>query len=90
MKDLSADGGSLKKCIFMPYQNFTRLIKHLIGSDVDVTYELDGMTISSENHEIQNEDVHKELAKYFEVAEVTSIHCDDCDDIGVWIVCKDT
>lgn len=28
------------------------------------------------------------LATYFDVAEITSIHADDCDLVGVWIVYK--
>ena len=40
-----------------------------------------------ENKEIT--DIETLLAKYFDVKEVTSLHIDDCDTIGVWIVYKD-
>lgn len=33
--------------------------------------------------------LHAKLTGYFDVKEITSIHSDDCDCIGVWITYKD-
>ena len=39
--------------------------------------------------EFSDEDLYLALAQHFGVSVVTSIHIDDCDLVGVWIVYKE-
>ena len=77
----------LKKCIFLTTDEFESIIKSLFGF-ADITYEMDGMTIYGHDDVINTDLLHDRLAKYFDVEKITSIHIDDCDEIGVWIVYK--
>lgn len=40
--------------------------------------------------EVSETQIYSLLATYFNVAEITSIHTDDCDLVGVWIVYKNS
>ena len=78
-----------KKCIFLTSDDFEYALDEALGTDINVEYELDGITISDEDDCIDTDKVREALAKYFEVREVTSFHIDDCEEVGVWIVYKD-
>ena len=54
-----------------------------------VTYTTEGLDICTNEDVIDIDELHKGLAKYFDVKEVTSVHIDDCDFIGVWVVYRD-
>lgn len=69
----------LKKCIFKEYDEFKRDIVMALGKDTTVECDYEGISIDCD------ENVLDVLSKYYDV-EVTSIHIDDCDIIGVWIV----
>ncbi len=80
----------LKKCIFMETEDFEEVFVNVFGeydedtNEVDVEFDtVDGIYFCG----ISNEDVYTELSKYFDV-NVTSIHIDDFDTIGVWICYK--
>lgn len=79
----------LKNCIFMETDTFDTIIKELFGKEYTVDFSLDGLSIYQNDGEdykdLDTDTLYKTLAAYFDVAEVTSIHCDDCDEIGVWI-----
>ena len=83
----------LKTCIFMDMDEFDEIIKNVISKDIIVTYGLvDGIYFENKNkpEEFINErDIYKELAKYFDVKTITSIHIDDFDEIGVSICYHD-
>lgn len=74
----------LKKCIFFLYDEFEEVIKDF-GISAEIDY--DGIAFAKGNEDINNEAVYAILSKHFDV-DVTSIHCDDCDYIGVWVVYK--
>lgn len=80
----------LKKCIILDGDEFRYIVNQIIDIPVEVNYTYDGIEIypaTDTNKEIT--DIETLLAKYFDVKEVTSLHIDDCDTIGVWIVYKD-
>jgi hypothetical protein len=86
----------LKKCIFMNTDEYDKIIKSLFGSHIEVEFTLDGMWVGNPNVdslddicEISFDELSAKLAEYFDVEQVTSVHMDDCDEIGVWICYKD-
>jgi len=82
----------LKKCIFYTLDEYKRLIKKILGEDVNVYVEdftdLYYESINDENEGISFVEIKAALNKYFDV-NVTSIHTDGYAEIGVWIVYKD-
>ncbi|MCR4693216.1 MAG: hypothetical protein K5664_04985 [Firmicutes bacterium] len=74
----------LKKCIFFLYDEFEEVIKDF-GISTEIDY--DGIAFAKGNEDINNEAVYAILSKHFDI-DVTSVHCDDCDYIGVWVVYK--
>lgn len=81
----------LKKCIFMSSDEYERIIKEIFGQNIDVEFTLDGMIIGEldDENEIYWDEIASNLARYFDVKEVTSVHMDDIDAIGVWICYKE-
>ena len=89
MKNVRAE--QHKTCIFLIEEEFDSIIRQCFGEKANVCYELDGLTFSKdEETAIDTDELHRTLADYFEVGEVTSIHIDDCDVIGVWICFRGT
>lgn len=78
----------LKTSIFMSSDDFTRLVTHLFPG-VQVNYTLDGISYYYEEDILDINILHAKLAGYFDVKEITSVHSDNCDYIGVWITYKD-
>lgn len=80
----------LKKCIFVDSEEFTAIVQGLFENEnVDVTYTLEGLDICTDNDVVDVGELYEGLTKYFDVKEVTSVHIDDADFIGVWVVYKD-
>ena len=79
----------LKKCICVETEDFTAIVKGLFGEGMYVTYTTEGLDICTNEDVIDIDELHESLASYFDVKEVTSVHIDDCDFIGVWVVYKD-
>ena len=82
----------LKKCIFMELDVFTKLIEEITDGLLTVEYE-DGIYITStqkteDTDTLWNENILETLSKYFDV-EVTSLHSDNCEYVGVWICYKE-
>ena len=80
----------LKKCIFMEVDEFQKVFVNVFGeynentNEIDVEFDIvDGIYFCG----ISNKDVYTELSKYFDI-NITSIHIDDFDTIGVWICYK--
>jgi len=72
----------LKTAIFMEQDRFEQLLYNLTGDETDDdfvggTYITDGIYISDETLE--------KLKTYFDV-NITSIHADDADVVGIWII----
>lgn len=76
----------LRKCIFLTGDEFRKITDNL-GIQSDLSWE--GIFYSKDDDDINDCDVYKALSEYFGV-KVTSVHCDDCDFIGVWVVYKET
>lgn len=69
----------LKKAIIIAEEEFEDLIKKL--NPEDDTYFREFAYIGIEDKTIEA------LEKYFDI-EITSIHSDDCDYVGIWIIYK--
>jgi hypothetical protein len=81
----------LKKCIFLTAEGFENVVKEIYpDNEVEVEYSMDGLTVDVDGDCPDDEDLHKKLADYYDVAKVTSVHMDDCDYIGVWIAYTET
>ena len=79
----------LKKCIFTDVEELQAILSAIYEEDIDVHISLDGLWYESKSDlDIGNDDVCQVLSEYYDV-QVTSIHIDDCDYVGVWIVYKE-
>ena len=79
----------LKKCIFVDVEELQAILSAIYEEDIIVHISLDGMWYEGETDlDIGDDDVCQELSKYYDV-NVTSIHIDDCDYVGVWVVYKE-
>ena len=74
MKNVSAD--RLKKCIFADLPIFEQDVKKAIA---------EGISFKQGNSYLNINWVQEKLSKYYGV-DVTSIHIDDYDEVGVWVV----
>lgn len=78
----------LKTSIFMLSDDFTKLVTDLFPG-VQINYDLDGINYEYEEDSFDTNTLPTKLAEYFDVKEITSIHSDNYDCIGVWITYKD-
>lgn len=83
----------LKKCIFMPIDEYKDLVLELTDGLQKAVYEIDGLYYehtekAEETETYHNENITETLSRHFDV-NVTSVHADDCEYIGVWICYKD-
>ena len=79
----------MKKCIILSSKEFEGILDELFDCAVTAEYSLDGLTLYTDDDCIDIEELCNKLAEYFDVDRVTSVHIDDCDDIGVWICYQD-
>ena len=82
----------LQNCIVLNGNEFQEIIQKIFKRENDTLYielTMDGIEIYYENEELPIEDLLQELAKYFEIKEVTSFHIDQYEYPLVWIVYKD-
>lgn len=77
----------LKKCIFKEYEDFKKDVVEALGNDVKVDCDYDGIYFECDEEPLYTEEVLEGMSKYYN-AKVTSIHIDDCEYVGVWIVYK--
>jgi acyl carrier protein len=77
MKNVSKE--MLKKAIFITEEKFENLIKELNGDEDDFYIENGYVSLSDE--------IRILLEKHFDI-EISSIHADGFDNIGVWIIYK--
>ena len=77
-------------CRLFTSDEFRILLSHLYaGAQVYLDMSLDGITIAIGEDECCPDDLDKRIAAALGVAEVTSIHIDDCDLPGVWVAVKE-
>ena len=79
----------LKKCIYVESEDFVDVIREVLGAEFCVSFTNEGLDICTNEDVADVNELHEALASYFDVKEVMSIHIDDCDFVGVWIVYKD-
>lgn len=80
----------LKKCIFLMTEEFEEIIEEITDGKVYCNFD-DGVSFETQgdNWELVKS-INAKLSEYFGVGEVTSIHDDGCDCMGVWIVYKES
>lgn len=84
-----------KTCIFLSLEEYEKVLANIFGVTVIVHTDLDGIwyeTAPSRADMIADDfenDINKHLAEYYDVKEVTSVHADDCDEVGIWIAYKE-
>jgi hypothetical protein len=79
----------LKKCIFVDAEEFTAIVQAVFDNeDIKVDYTLEGLDIYTDDDCVEAGDLYEKLGEYFDVT-ITSIHIDDCDYVGVWVVYKE-
>lgn len=78
-----------KNCLFLLPDEIIEVVKRAYNIvDIVAHFDMDGLWFSSRaNYEWDPDDheICERLSEYFDV-NVTSIHIDDCDVPGVWIV----
>lgn len=83
----------LKKCIFLTSDEYECILKKLFGDTIRVEFSMDGIWVGYDGEDFldvcEEPDIYTKLAAYFDVTEVTSVHMDDCEYVGVWICYKD-
>ena len=92
MKNLK--NARLHSCILVAGDEFTKIIHETLGDNIHVKYGTDGIDIYTDDDSGMYDDincvdtlaVHEALQEYFDVKKITSIHMDDCNWVGVWIV----
>lgn len=78
----------IKKALCLSESRFNNVLERVSGGKIRAEYCLDGIIFNTTNDEtIEDVDaiVLKKLSEYFGVT-VTSVHMDDYDDIGVWVI----
>lgn len=86
-----------KSCLCLGYEEFEALCEEATGvDDLQFHYDMDGLWIEEyakkeDEYDLGNEyDLGKVVEALSEALgiTITSIHIDDCDMVGVWIVYK--
>lgn len=81
--------GTLKKAIFFGDIEDFKEITRSLGFDFDIEYDgLDWYDITEEDEDFCDYDVTDALSEYFGV-KVTSVHADDCEYPGIWVIYKE-
>ena len=83
---------NLKTCIFLTYNEFVNVVSTLYqmapgGIKVECGY--DGLSVwDDERYYVGCDDFNYAIANYFGVNQVTSIHHDGCEEVGIWVCYK--
>lgn len=85
----NVNSGQIKKCIFKELEEFKQDITTFFGNDTTVEYDGDEIIIEANEDALYTIEIFSGLAKYYDVKEITSIHTDNYEVVGVWIVYKD-
>lgn len=68
--------------------HFDKVLTEISNGEISASYCLDGIWYESDTITDTDAFVRDKLSEYLGV-NVTSVHLDDCDSIGVWIIYKD-
>lgn len=82
----------LKKCIFLTVEEYEEVLSQIFETRVTVHADLDGIWYDADKNDTDvncDDNLHVLLADHFCVSEVTSVHADDCDYVGIWICYKE-
>ena len=80
-----------KSCLCLGYEEFEALCEEATGvDDLQFHYDMDGLWIEEYAEKEDEYDLEKVVVALSEALgiTITSIHIDDCDMVGVWIVYK--
>ena len=77
-----------RNCLYFSAKEFAELMEKWFNANVD--FSLDGIWIGTDADEVPMEEIYEKIEEAFDVVKVTSIHMDDSDDIGVWVVYEET
>lgn len=78
-----------KSCIFKVFDNFVAEMKFAFGDNISVTCDYEGLYFKQNGDYLDDNVIIEKLSNYYDVT-VTSVHIDDFDTVGVWIVYVDT
>lgn len=88
MKNVRKD--KKKTCIFLETAELYRIFKEIFEYPVIIDIDYEGISFENEDGDsIPDEVIFKKLEEYFDISQITSIHIDNCDVTGIWIVYKD-
>lgn len=79
--------GRKKKCQMYTLQEFEEFIEYISDGKVTVSADLEGLTFMEGDDICDLGEIHEMIGNFLEL-EVTSIHIDDADVTGVWVVYK--
>ena len=80
-----------KSCLCLGYEEFEALCEEATGvDDLQFHYDMDGLWVEEYTEKENGYDLEKVIEALSEALgiTITSIHIDDCDMVGVWIVYK--
>ena len=78
----------LRTVIVMACDEYEQVLSEIFNKKVIVHTDLDGIWYEVDaDDDFENLNAH--LANYFGVAEVSTVHADDCDYAGIWITYKE-
>ena len=84
---LHARVSQIKNCIYLNEDEFISVLEEIYPDyKIDVRCSNDGLLIDVNGDCPDTADLHERLRKYYNVYEIESIHIDDAEAIGIWIV----
>ena len=75
----------MRSAFIFETDHFTNILKKLFGTTIAVEYALDGITVTTDDDIIEDEEIVEKLSEFFDVV-VTSFHQDDCECPLVWVI----
>lgn len=80
----------LKTAIILTLDEYKEVV-NTVAPHTYIHCETDGLWYERDEGfpEIEEDELRHMLAPHFGVAEITSIHIDDCDYVGVWLIYKE-
>lgn len=85
------DKNSIRTSIVTDLDGYEHILSDAFGRPVSVELVYDGLEITDmvKSREVETDEIMKVLEGYFGVKEITSIHIDDEENVGVWITFKE-
>ena len=80
----------LCKVIVFGLDEFEQIVRTVMPG-TNVHCSLDGLSYSNPDMlDVDEDELRTKLANYFDIAEISSIHADDCETPGIWLVYNET